>query len=248
MKRKSIYVIITLMCMICTKSFGQGSDFTYGVFKHLGVGLNVSTTGIGFDLATDLTKYVGLRAGVSFMPSFNVNGDLDVEYAMDDLPTIEDNIKAKGSFKRTTCEVLVDFYPLGGSFFLTGGFSFGGDKLVSITAHSDKIQELGLAGANVLIDKYQLPIDRNGDVNGEIRVKKFRPYLGIGFGSRAVPKGRVAFRTELGVQFHGHPKVTANGEDVLEMVGKTADDDISKIVDKLTVYPVLKFRLVGRIF
>lgn len=67
------------MCMICTKSFGQGSDFTYGVFKHLGVGLNVSTTGIGFDVATDLTKYVGLRAGVSFMPSFNVNGDLDVE-------------------------------------------------------------------------------------------------------------------------------------------------------------------------
>ena len=64
--------------MICTKSFGQGSDFTYGVFKHLGVGLNVSTTGIGFDVATDLTKYVGLRAGVSFMPSFNVNGDLDV--------------------------------------------------------------------------------------------------------------------------------------------------------------------------
>ena len=143
------------MCMICTKSFGQGSDFTYGVFKHLGVGLNVATTGIGFDVATDLTKYVGLRAGVSFMPSFNVNGDLDVEYAMDDLPTIEDNIKAKGSFKRTSCEVLVDFYPLGGSFFLTGGFSFGGDKLVSITAHSDKIQELGLAGANVLIDKYQ---------------------------------------------------------------------------------------------
>ena len=182
------------------------------------------------------------------MPSFNVNGYLDVEYAMDGLPTVEDNIKAEGSFKRTTCEVLVDFYPLGGSFFLTGGFSFGGDKLVSITAHSDKIQELGLTGANVLIDKYQLPIDKNGDVNGEIRVKKFRPYLGIGFGSRAVPKGRVAFRTELGVQFHGHPKVTANGEDVLEMAGKVADDDISKIVDKLTVYPVLKFRLVGRIF
>ena len=91
------------MCLICTKTFGQGSDFTYGVFKHLGVGLNVSTMGIGFDVATDLTKYVGLRAGVSFMPSFNVNGNLDVEYAIDGLPSGEENIKAKGSFKRTTC-------------------------------------------------------------------------------------------------------------------------------------------------
>ena len=250
MKRKNIYVIITLLCMISTNAMGQSSDFTYGVFKHLGVGLSVSTTGIGFDVATDLTKYVGLRAGVSFMPSFNVNGDLEVEYySLDGAPTsVEDEIKAKGSFKRTTCEVLVDLYPLGGSFFFTGGFSFGGDKLVGVTAHSDKIQELGLTGANVLIDKYQLPIDKNGDVNGEIRVNKFRPYLGIGFGSRAVPKGRLAFRTELGVQFHGHPKVTANGKDVLEIAGKAGDDDISKIVDELTVYPVLKFRLVGRIF
>ena len=40
---------------------------------------------------------------------------------------------------------------------------------------------------------------------------------------------------ELGVQFHGTPEVYA-------------DNEFSDIIDKLTVYPVLKFRLSGRIF
>lgn len=41
---------------------------------------------------------------------------------------------------------------------------------------------------------------------------------------------------ELDVQFH----------DALNKV--YADDEFSDIIDKLTVYPVLKFRLSGRIF
>lgn len=248
MIKKSIFAIIALTCMFCSKAYSQDGKFKYGVFKHLGVGVSASTTGIGVDVSTDLTKYFGLRAGVSFMPSFNFNTDVDVEYDLEGVGSIEDNISAKGSLKRTTGEVMLDFYPLGGSLFITGGFSFGGDQILKITAHSDKIQQLGQSDAALVIDKYRLPIDKNGDVNGELRVNKVRPYLGIGFGSRAVPKGRLAFRTELGVQFHGHPKVTANGEDVLQSISEDGGDDFSKIVDKLTVYPVLKFRLSGRIF
>lgn len=248
MIKRSFFAVIAITCMFCSKAYCQNNGFEYGVFKHLGVGVSASTTGIGVDVSTDLTKFFGLRGGISIMPSFNFNTDLDVEYNMDGAPAIEDNISAKGSLKRTTGELLLDFYPLGSGIFLTGGFSFGDDQIIKITAHSDKIQQMGQSGAIVMIDNYQLPVDKNGDVNGEIRVSKFRPYLGIGFGGRAVPKNRLAFRTEFGVQFHGHPKVTANGKDVLEMIGNDADDDFSEVVDKLTVYPVIKLRLSGRIF
>ena len=52
---------------------------------------------------------------------------------------------------------------------------------------------------------------------------------------------------ELGVQFHGTPKVYADNSD-LTAISAVADNEFSDIIDKLTVYPVLKFRLSGRIF
>lgn len=248
MIKKRFFAIIAAVCVFGSNAYCQTNDFEYGVFKHLGVGVSASTMGVGIDVSTDLTKYFALRGGISIMPSFNFNTDMEAEYNIDGAASIEDEINAKGSLKRTTGELLLDFYPLGKGLFITGGFSFGGDQLVKVTAHSDKIQQLGQSGAFVMIDNYQLPIDKNGDVNGEIRVNKFRPYLGIGFGGRAVPKNRLAFRTEFGVQFHGHPKVTANGKDVLEMLEADSDNDFSDVVDKLTVYPVIKLRLSGRIF
>lgn len=80
-----------------------------------------------------------------------------------------------------------------------------------------------------------------------LKVASFRPYLGLGFG-RAVPrKNRVGFMFEMGVQFHKIPEVYSDyGE--LKQLNEMADNDFSDIIDKLTIYPVLKFRLCGKIF
>ena len=89
-------------------------------------------------------------------------------------------------------------------------------------------------------------MDENGNVSGGLKVASFRPYLGLGFG-RAVPRKRLGFMFELGVQFHKTPEVYADNAD-LTSLNEMADNDFSDIIDKLTVYPVLKFRLCGRIF
>lgn len=47
-------------------------------------------------------------------------------------------------------------------------------------------------------------------VNGGVKVKNFRPYLGLGFG-RLIPKNRLGIRFELGAQFQGKPVVYADG-------------------------------------
>lgn len=100
------------------------------------------------------------------------------------------------------------------------------------------------------------PADK-GDVNAYAKVNGFRPYLGLGFG-RAVPKGRIGCQFDLGVQFWGKPEVyvptynkTANTYQMEKIEGDKAGDDAGKVlktVSKISVYPVLNFRLVGRIF
>ena len=97
----------------------------------------------------------------------------------------------------------------------------------------------------------------NGDVRAYAKVKSFRPYVGLGFG-RAVPKKRIGCQFDLGVQFWGKPEIyvptydKAAGTYQYEKIdGDKAGEDAGKVlktISKVSVYPVLNFRLVGRIF
>ena len=97
---------------------------------------------------------------------------------------------------------------------------------------------------------------QNGNVNAYAKVNSFRPYLGIGFG-RAVPKNRIGCQFDLGVQFWGKPdvfvptynKATRTYQDE-KIDADNAGNDAGKVlktISKFSVYPVLNFRLVGRI-
>ena len=63
-----------------------------------------------------------------------------------------------------------------------------------------------------------------------------------------MPKKRFCARFELGAQFQGKPVVYADGVgDLTKVLDQDADDDISKFMDWLQVYPVLKLSIRGRI-
>ena len=83
-------------------------------------------------------------------------------------------------------------------------------------------------------------------MNGDIRVKSVRPYVGLGYG-RLIPKNRIGFRLELGCQFMGKMKIYQNDKELSESLTGSDNSDLSKIIDKLKVYPVLKLTLTGRI-
>lgn len=252
-----------LLAVVAVLSIGNAaaqSDFNRELGNHWGLGVGVGTEGINVSVATCLTNYVEMELGMNFMPGIKVSGDVyaTYDYELHNVPTqIEDNIEVKGNFARTTVDFKAHVYPFGGNskFFVAAGFSFGGSELAELSGHSDKVAELyamqGVTGFNpsLEIDKYKLEIDKNGNVSGGVKVNSFRPYLGLGYG-RLVPKKRIGARFELGVQFHGKPKVySGDNEDLLKTFsGEKGSDDISDIVDKLTVYPVLKFSLRGRLF
>lgn len=235
---KKLLVSLVVLAFSATTALAQTD-----VFNHLAVGASVGTQGIGVDVATTLTKYAAFRVGMNFMPGIKVsdkmNGDINIGGV--NTPAYFD---VEGKFSRTTIDVAVDAYPFGNGFFVTAGLSFGGKKLAKLTGDLSKNAAIG--DGDLEIGEYKIPV-RNGKVDGAIEVNAVRPYFGLGYG-RAVPKGRVACRIELGVQLHGKPVPASAYGDVTKMLGVEAEDDISKVMNKLTVYPVLKFRIAGRIF
>lgn len=144
--------------------------------------------------------------------------------------------------------------------------------LKPITAYNEALRQASsYSDVQTVVSKYNLkmigaelgdyfitpnPADK-GNFEATIEVSKFRPYLGLGFG-RAVPKGRLGCQFDLGVQFWGTPKVYAPTYDKTtdtyqreQLSDEKAGSDaggVLKTISKVSVYPVLNFRLVGRIF
>lgn len=243
---------IGLMLFVGTGSASAQKENIFGMANRVGIGVGVGTEGVGFDVAVPLTKYVQARVGLNVIPKINIDTSVDVS-GVNNLYQGDDSYEmdVTGKFSRTTFDVKLDCYPFSnaGSFFVTAGFSIGGDKLLKISGHSDELENLVAQGKeyNVEIGDYQIPVDENGNVNGGVKVKNFRPYLGLGFG-RLIPKKRLGLRFELGAQFQGKPVVYADGVgDVLKTVDQDTQDDISKFMDYLQVYPVLKLSIRGRI-
>lgn len=234
---KKLLISLTILLFSVSSAIAQ-SD----IFNHLAVGAGVGTQGISVDVATTITKFAAFRAGVNFMPGIKLSDDMngDITVAGVNVPAVFD---VEGKFSRTTIDVAFDAYPFANGFFVTAGLSFGGKKIAKLTGDLSKNAAIG--DGDLEIGEYKIPV-KNGKVDGAIEVKAVRPYFGLGYG-RAVPKNRVAFRVELGVQLHGKPVPTSAYGDITKMIGVEADDDVSKVVNKLTVYPVLKFRLAGRI-
>lgn len=248
----------------------QNDDFKRGTFNHLGVNVGVGLEGVSVGVAAPVTNYLEVEAGVNIMPGFKLSGDLDIpsqtinvskDGYSQSINTPDAEVNAEGKFSRTTFNVKAFVYPFGGDskFFVAGGFSFGGKKIAKVTGSSDDIknfvnqnypeyknQILNAISAN--LGGYNLQLDDNYSIDGDVRCNAFRPYLGLGFG-RLVPKKRVGFRFELGCQFMGSLKVYQNDQelDLDKILQDSGNDDISKFVKDFKVYPCLKFSLVGRI-
>lgn len=135
------------------------------------------------------------------------------------------------------------------------------EALINAADHPDVqtvVNKYGLKMIGAELGDYFLtpnPVDK-GDVEAMGKVNSFRPYLGIGFG-RAVPKGRIGCQFDLGVQFWGKPEITVPTYNKTTKIyqmekidAERAGDDAGKVlktISKISVYPVLNFRLVGRI-
>lgn len=252
-QRSKLLICLFLITACSNHAMAQEEEeyeYNRGFFNSLTIGASASTAGIGIDLATPIGNYFALRAGITIMPDFKYSDDvnIDIPYQDRDYPSY---MNVEGTLKRTSGEVLLNFYPSPkGKFFICGGFVFGGDRLLQIKAHTDNSELLNLIRegekVGIEIGDYNIPINENGDISGGFKVASFRPYIGFGTG-RVTPKKRLGLTFEAGVQFHKSPKIYTDYGSLGELK-EEADNGFSDIMDALSVYPVVKIRLCGRIF
>ncbi len=170
-----------------------------------------------------------------------------------DVPDLDLNAKIKtGGF-----HLLFDYTPFKqgmGAFHITAGFYVGNNKIFMVNGQFDKdfIHALEQAGIDpsteVSVDFGDSHVysDAKGTIKAYLGVNSFKPYFGIGWGN-AIPKGRVGFRFDMGVVYHGKPELKSptiklGREDRTEDVDKFYD-----VVEKVQVLPQITLQLTYRI-
>lgn len=262
-------MMVAVILLTSVGSVMAQNEYKRGFFNHVGLNVGAGTEGISVGLAAPVTSFFEVEAGVNVMPSFKLSGDLDVDVNTSSLPQVPGvqypssaTIHAEGSFDRTTFNVKANLYPFGGGskFFIAAGLSIGGEKIAEVNGSCDQLREFSQnlpsqelkdqfrQAVTANLGGYNLELDENYNVQGDIRCKKVRPYLGLGFG-RLVPKNRLGMRLELGCQFMDKLKVYQNDTeiDINKALEDAGEDDLSKFVKDLKIYPVVKFSFTGRI-
>lgn len=239
-------VVSIAVALFSLPAQAQDTVEEFGIFDHLSLGVTLGTTGIGFDVAAPVTEYLQLRAGYDILSGLKYKEDID--YRAKGQPTKKTEVE--GKLHLGAAKLLLDVFPFRTvPFRFTTGFYLGTDEIIKaentipVTAF-DK-------GEGLLIGDYIVEFDQDGIAKATIKVNKFRPYVGIGFG-RSVPRKRIGVSGDLGVMFWGKPKLyeKQTGQD-LEITKSDLGSDSDKyfdIMSKITVYPALTIRICGRIF
>jgi hypothetical protein len=166
------------------------------VSAQLGIAARASTLGVGAELSYRANRMLGLRVGGNFL-----------EFSRD--ATIESiDYHVTPHFESGTA--MVDLYPMGGSFHLTGGL---------LLNHNEGRMQARL-NQDIVIGGQTYPASQVGSLVGLVDFKKTAPYVGLGFAGR----GRVSLLFDLGVGFTGTPRVGLVGTTSLTGSAKTEFD------------------------
>lgn len=235
------------------KNFQLRAGFTTLPIK-VNTTYDIETGGVEGNLDTYVQRYPGLADVLSSkgLPTRSSQLDTDVD------------LKAKVGL--TNEKILVDYYPWSNasSFHITAGTYFGDSKLVKVdgylpqktidvmNATNEYLADNGIKerlSTTVSIGDKDIDVnDLHGHVDAYIKTNGFKPYLGFGFG-RAVPHNRFGLQFDMGVMFHGKPEIQSSNSDVSKALNDGADEeDFTRIMRKIVVYPRISLKIVGRIF
>jgi len=185
----------------------------------------IGTLGLGVDASIGLTRQLGVRAGINFQPWQPEAEFEEVDFELD-LPS-------------PSYMGLLDWYPGGGSFHLTGG----------AVLFSEDTEVRGRPTESVEIGDQTYTPEQIGTLSGAFVTTDLAPYLGIGFGKLGGKRG-VGLALDLGVAFHGKPDVrlAASGpiaaSPLFQANLREEEENIEDDAHWFRVYPVLAIGLV----
>lgn len=166
-------------------AFGQSSK------PEVGVGVNVSTLGVGIQGAVSVTSHSNIRAGLN---AFN----FDHGFA-------KDGINYDGQLKLRSAQVTYDQFLIGGFHISPGVLIYDGNR-VNATASVPAGQPFTLGGTN-FYSSQATPVSGSGALSAA----KVAPMILLGFGN-LLPRSERHFGLsfEVGVVYQGSPRATLN--------------------------------------
>ena len=230
---------------------GASAQVDLRILNHLAVGAEVGTMGWGVDVSVPVTPFVDVQAGFSMIPKVSFRTSIGLNEPVAGI----DKISVKGQPLMKNGKVLVNVMPIPilTSFHVTVGAYIGPEEIIGLSNETSLIE---VAEHNALhpddkrglaLGDYLLEPDALGNIEGRLKVFPAKPYVGIGIG-RGVPKTRVGFKFDLGCVFWGKPTVYCNDVKVLDTNLDGDGSEAMKIITKFKFYPVMNFRLCGKIF
>jgi hypothetical protein len=193
--------------------------------QGIAVSGRIGTLGLGVDASIGLTPQLGVRGGINFQPWQPEAEFEDVDFELD-LPS-------------PSYMALLDWYPGGGAFHLTGGAVF----------FSEDTEVRGRPSESVEIGDQTYTPEQIGTLSGEFVTADLAPYIGLGFGKLGGKRG-VGLALDLGVAFHGRPDVqlAASGPiaafPAFQANLREEEENIEDDAQWFRVYPVLAIGLV----
>jgi hypothetical protein len=155
--------------------------------SHVGIGVKISSLGVGFEAAVPILHKLNVRAGGNF---------ISYSHAFH-----QDGVTYNGSLSWRSGEASVDWFPFGG-FHLSPGLLFYNGNKITATAIVPGGQNFTLSGTGYTSSPSN-PI--NG--NGAVTFAKVDPKITFGFGNLVPRSGRHwSIISELGIAYSGSPK------------------------------------------
>jgi hypothetical protein len=186
---------------------------------RFGLAVTGGTLGIGPELSVGLGQNIGLRGSATFL---NVSGS----YSSSDLDY-------DGHVKLKNWGAMVDIFPTGGGFHISGGVRFNQNR-ANMTATPTSSVTIG----NTTYSPAQI-----GTITGEADVPDTAPTLTIGYRKRS--KG-LSLGIEAGAMFQGSARISQfkSSTGLISQTDLDAErDSLQSDVNKYKVYPVLQLSL-----
>lgn len=282
MKRLLTLVLAFSCSLSALNMYAQDGDSSLKkdnlIFNHLSAGVSVGLDGVGAHLAAPIGRHFSVRAGYTFIPSYNstildlpfIGSQIDAEDLKFTInegePSQRDIDLSKVDFGLTINNfgphLLVDLYPGKNSgFHFTLGAVMAQDKhFISTTADlSGQLQPNEYASLGISYKGIpDITTDENGILHLDLRSNSIHPYAGIGFGRPLNMRHRVSVNFDLGIVYLGKAEVysydyaAAGGKADVQITsaGLENEDDgvIDDIIGKYPFFPVMKLSINVRLF
>ena len=190
--------IITIALLAVASSVSAKGNYEGGVK----IGAIASTTGFGIEMASPLSKNWDFRSYVT-----DGNFDKVISIIHPHAGSFPVDIQYDADLKMTNIGALLDWYPFGSIFRVTGGNFF--------TKKTYNISGLLVINGNTIGSNSYTSIE-TGSLTGLIETENvIAPYFGIGLGKRTNSDDGFGVSIDFGVMYTGSPKVSLTADGIL---------------------------------